>query len=451
MALDQPKNPNHMLLTSFISPAGHSPGAWRMPDSQADKVGADFSLVQYLVDLAEDAKLDSVFFGDMNSGGESAMKGELGPSGPHEPVTTMAALAMTTKKIGLSGTISTTFSYPFQIARMLTGIEHLSGGRAGWNIVTSSFGMRNFGYTEESFPPNTIRYEMADEFVEICIKLWDSWADDAVIVDRENNNWVDGSKVTPINFAGKYHTVEGPLNMRRSPQGRPVLFQAGQSEYGMAFGAKYADGIYATQNNMQESLKYKIMYSDLVKAAGRDPSELKVLPGITPILGDNQKDAEEYAAYVSSMADLDVLRANLVRMTKVDIADIDLDDKIPTERWDAPDVPRYAHGGNVRLMALELDGTLRQLLEKLALTKPGHLTVIGTASKVADTMVEWFTNGACDGFNFNPPANTERGQLPIFNELVPELRNRGHFREEYEGTTLRDHFGLSYPPAWNKQ
>ncbi len=451
MALDAPKNPKHMVLTSFITPGGRHANSWRLPDSRAEELGQRFDLVHDLVQYAEDAKLDSIFFGDMNTA-DSLLEQDLRPSGPHEPVTTMAALAVTTKKIGLSGTISSTFSYPYQIARMMTGIDHLSNGRAGWNIVTSSRGMENFGYSPEDFPPSPIRYAMADEFLEICLGLWDSWSRDAVVVDRANGIWVDPAKLHAIDFTGEYFSSKGPLNMPRSPQGRPVLFQAGQSEAGMAFGIKYADAIYAVQNDMNESIAYMKMYEKLLREAGRPVNSLKVLPGIAPILGETQKDAEEWADYLSSMTDLETQKARLVSSTKIDLTGIDWDDEIPAERWDAPEVPKHAHGGNIRKRALELGGTLRDLLRVMGRGTAGpHLSVVGTPSKVADVMVEWFEAGACSGFNFNPPANNERGQLPIFQKLVPELQSRGYFREEYEGDTLRDHLGLSYPPAWDEQ
>jgi len=450
MALDAPKNPKHMVLTSFITPGGRYQSAWKIPDSRVEELGQKFDLVHDLVQYAEDAKLDSIFFGDMNTA-DSLIKQDLQPSGPHEPVTTMAALAVTTKKIGISGTVSTTFSYPYQIARMMTGIDHLSNGRAGWNIVTSSRGMENFGYTPEDFPPNTVRYAMADEFLEICTQLWDSWADDAVVVDRERGLWVDPERLHQINYTGQYFSSQGPLNMPRSPQGRPVLFQAGQSDVGMAFGIKYADAIYAVQNDMHESIKYMKMYEKLLTDAGRHPGSMKVLPGIMPILGETQKEAEEWADYLSSLTDLEMAKSRLQQNTKIDLTGIDWDDKIPLSRWDAPEVPKYAHGGNIRSKAIELDGTLRELLYVLGRGTGGHLSVVGTPSQVADVMVEWFEAGACSGFNFNPPANNERGQLPIFKQLVPELQSRGYFREEYEGDTLRDHLGLSYPPAWDKK
>lgn len=446
MTLERPKNPKHMVLTTFITPGGRHPGAWRLPDSRVEELGVNFGLVHDLVQAAEDAKLDSIFFGDRNDG-DFIRKQDLQPSGPHEPVTSMSALAVTTKKIGIAGTISTTFSNPYQTARHLTGIDHLSGGRVGWNIVTSSQGMENFSFTEETYPPNTIRYEMADEFLQACIGLWDSWTDDAVIIDRENGIWADPAKVREINFEGKYYQVKGPFNMRRSPQGRPVLFQAGQSEHGMAFGIKYADAIYAVQNEMNASIEYMKRYEKLLKGIGRDPKSLKVLPGIMPIIGDNQKDAEEYAAYLGEHVDRDLILGRLTSATKIDLTDIGLDDKIPRERWDAPDVPRHAHAGNIRNMAIELNGTLRETLSALSQGVGGHLNAVGTASSIADTMVEWFESGACSGFNFNIPANNARAQDPVYKQLVPELVDRGYFREEYEGDTLRDHLGLSRPAA----
>jgi FMN-dependent oxidoreductase (nitrilotriacetate monooxygenase family) len=437
------KPPKHMILTAFIAAAGYHRGAWRLPGSRAEELGR-FSLVKDLVQMAEAAKFDSVFFGDINSG-DIYREQKLHSSGLNEPVSLLSALSAVTSKIGLSGTISTTFSYPYQTARQLNGIDSLSNGRAGWNIVTSFMGAENFGL--DQLPPREERYRRANEFVEACVQLWDSWSDDAVVVDRANGTWVDPDLVRPIDYEGEYYKVKGPLNMRRSPQGRPVLFQAGQSPSGMKLAAKYADAIYTTQNRMKDSIETVAAYRPLLVAEGRDPDALKILPGLLPILGETKADAEDYAASLSENIDWEVGAKDLSKAVGIDVSDLDLDDTIPAERWDIDDPSFTSRRDLYRKLSVDEGYSVRKLIIDAARTG-GHQWMIGTASEVADVMIEWFENKACHGFNLNPPSMPE-GLSRICTLLIPELQNRGYFREEYEGDTLRDHLGLSRPGAWD--
>ncbi len=441
------KPKNHMILTVFLAAAGYHREAWRMPGSRAEELGR-LSLVKDLVQMAEASKVDSVFLGDQSSGAIFRDNQAINSSGLNEPISVLSSLAQYTSRIGLSGTISTTYSLPYQTARQLNGLDAMSNGRAGWNIVTSFSGGENFGLDE--LPPREVRYGMAYEFVDACVQLWDSWSDDAVVVDREGGYWVDPKLVRDIDFEGEYYRVKGPLNMRRSPQGRPVLFQAGQSEAGMRLGARFAEGIYTTQNNMQDSMKTVAAYKPLLEAVGRRPDSLKVLPGILPILGETRAEAQDYADYLTAHINWDLGALGLSRTTGIDLSQYDFDDRIPHEAWEASTVARNDERREIYRQMSENDRlTIRELITHSARTG-GHQVAIGTASDVADIMIEWFENEACHGFNLNPPSMPD-GLEKICTLLVPELQSRGYFREEYEGTTLREHMGLPYPPAWDKQ
>ncbi len=442
---DMPAKPaKHMIITTFIAAAGYHREAWRRPESRAEELGR-LSLVKDMVQMAEAAKIDSVFFGDISSG-DTYRNQHMSSSGLNEPVSLMGALSAVTSKIGLSGTISTSYSYPYQTARQLCGIDNLSGGRAGWNIVTSSNGNENFGMDE--MPPREERYARAFEFVEACVQLWDSWSDDAVLVNRETGQWVDPDLMRTINYEGKYYKVKGPFNMRRSPQGHPVLFQSGQSPDGMHLAAKYADGVYTAQNRMEESIATVAAYRPLLEREGRDPDSLKILPGLLPILGETRKEAEEYAEELTQTINWPVGLHQLQQMASIDLSKYDLDDRIPAEAWENPTKPPSSRARIFKRYSEE-GATIRDLIIQTS-RSGGHQWAVGTASDIVDIMVEWFENKACHGFNLNPPS-MPLGLERICKLLIPELQNRGYFREEYEGDTLRDHFGLPYPPAWDKQ
>lgn len=442
--IEKPKK--HMIITVFLAAAGYHREAWRMPNSRAEELGR-ISLVKDLAQMAEAAKIDSLFLGDVNSGAIYRDYQQMNSSGLNEPISVLSALAQHTEKIGLSGTISTTFSYPYQIARQLNGLDNISGGRAGWNIVTSFTGAENFGL--EELPSREERYGRAFEFTDAVVQLWNSWSDDAVVVDRERGIWVEPELMREINFEGEYYKVKGPFNMRRSPQGHPVLFQSGQSDLGMKLGARFGEGIYTTQNNMNDAIETMQKYRPLLEAEGRSPDSLKVLPGILPILGETRKEAQDYADYLAAHINMDYGMQALSRTTGLDLSEFEFDDKIPDEMWETGSGENAERREIFRQMSVNEGLTLREMVTHMSRTG-GHQVGIGTASDIADTMIEWFENGACSGFNLNPPSQPD-GLEKICKLLIPELVDRGYFREEYEGSTLRDHFGLPHPPAFDKQ
>lgn len=429
-----------MALTTFVMPLGYHRNSWRRPDSRAEEVpGLDF--LSDIAQMAETAKLDALFFGDVVHA-TPTLRGDIMMNGFFEPMTTLSALAARTTNIGLIGTLSTSMTEPYNAARMLASLDHLSGGRAGWNIVTSADGYRNFGIAEA--PDPELRYRRAAEFVSVVQQLWDSWSDDAVIVDREHGSWLDTAKLRRVGFEGEYFQVEGPLNMPRPPQGRPVLVQAGSSGPGMALGSAVADAIYTAQPDYRQALEFYQSVKRLIAETGRDPNLVKVIPGIVPVVADTQAEADEITAELTSYLDVEQGRLQIAGDLGVDLSDAELDEPIPAERFEG--IGKLSSRQRIyQRKTVEQGLSLRELIFDRA-RSTGHQWVAGTPSTIADRMQEWFENRACDGFNLNSPYNPD-GFERICTKLIPELQDRGLFRSEYAGPTLRDHFGLPRPSA----
>lgn len=400
--------------------------------------------LEFLARKYEEAKLDSVFMADVISA-HFIKQGDVFMGNPYEPATALSALASVTERIGLIGTFSTTWNHPFTLARQLQALDVLSDGRAGWNIVTSSFAAENYG---QELPDKEARYRRAFEMVEVMQKLWAAWSDRAVIADRATGNWVDPDLVQEVHFEGEQIKVDGYLNQRRSPQGHPVLVQAGQSPSGVRFGSAVADIIYTAQPSQSHAIEFAKQYRQALSETGRNPNHVKILPGIVPFIAETEADAQELFREMDQFLDFDAVRAKFSAQYNVNLDNLDLDEKVPLERFDTLDHTSsrgLAHKSQVE----GLGWTLRQMLVNSA-SSSGHLVAVGTANQVADTMIDWFEKGACDGFNLNAPL-VPATVNSVVEQLVPELRERGYFREEYEGTTLRDHLGLPHPPAWDEQ
>ncbi|WP_082413363.1 NtaA/DmoA family FMN-dependent monooxygenase [Arthrobacter sp. Edens01] len=429
-----------MVLTTFMLPAGYHKDSWRKQGSRVEELpGPDF--VRDLTLKAEEAKLHAVFFGDM-ANANAVLEGDIKMNGFYEPVTTLSSLAAVTKDIGLIGTISTSFESPYTVARLIAGVDHMSKGRAGWNVVTSGSGFQNYGV--ETTPSPAERYARATEFVSVVQQLWDSWADDAVIVNRKNGAYTDNSRIRKINHRGEYFNIEGPMPGPRSPQGRPVIVQAGSSAQGVELGSSIADGIYTAQPRKEPSVEFYAKMKDLIRSKGRNPDHTKILPGIVPILGSTVKEAEELSEELKSYVHLEHGRAQLGRSVELDLTELDFDERIPSSMFvDKP------HLGSRYLLykykAVDQGLTLREMIIDAA-RSTGHQSVVGTPEMVADVMIDWFEAGACDGFNLNAPYNPG-GFDQMCTMLVPLLQERGYFRDKYEGTTLRENLGLPIPPA----
>jgi len=427
-----------MALTTFVMPLGYHRNSWRREGSRAEEVpGLDFLID--IARMAENAKLDAVFFGDIVHANPT-LRGDTMMNGFYEPMTVLSALAARTSRIGLIGTMSTSLSEPYNVARQLSSLDHLSSGRAGWNIVTSADGFRNFGH--DVTPEPAQRYRRAAEFVQVVGELWDSWSDDAVVVDRSRGEWLDMKRLRRIDFAGEHFSVEGPLTMPRSPQGRPVLVQAGSSGPGMDLGTSVADAISTAQPDLAQAIEFYTRSKQMIRDKGRDPDAVKIIPGIVPVVASTQREADEVVAELSSFLDVEQGRAQIAGDLGVDLSDLELDAPVPAERFDAIGT-LSSRQGIYRRKSVEQGLTLRELIFDRA-RSTGHQWIAGTASTIADRMQEWFDSRACDGFNLNSPYNPG-GFERICGSLVPELQHRGLFREDYAGTTLRDHLGLERP------
>ncbi|GAB2980560.1 LLM class flavin-dependent oxidoreductase [Nocardioides montaniterrae] len=433
-----------LSLNAFLMDTGHHEASWRHPESSVERAN-DIDYYIELAQKAEAAKLDAIFFADA-PGMFSATPYR--PTGHLEPITRLAAIAVHTKKIGLIATASTTFYEPYNLARLFSSVDFASGGRAGWNIVTTQTDSvaRNFNLAQ--VPPAEERYARAQEFLDVVTKLWDSWEDDAILADRASGHYFDPDKVHAINHVGRYFQVEGALAAPRSPQGRPVYVQAGSSNEGRAFAARNAEAIFTAHQTIGDA---RAFYDDIKARAagfGRNPDHVKVLPGISPFLGDTEKEARDLQSHVNELTVPAYGLSQLESIAGISLGHLPLDERVPAEI--------FAGSGNVldnnrsRLQVVanivERDRpTLRELLHRLAGGR-GHNVVAGTPTQVADIITEWFEGGAADGFNVMPPLYPQL--LDAFTEkVVPLLQERGIFREEYAGSTLRDHFGLPRPES----
>ncbi|BBZ32103.1 LLM class flavin-dependent oxidoreductase [Mycolicibacterium confluentis] len=427
-------------LTAFLMPYGQHEAAWRLPGTP---LNAEFD-PRYWIDLArraEAAKFDSIFFADAPGQWASS---DFQPQGALDPLILLTAIAGATERIGLIGTVSTTYNSPYNLARRFASLDHISGGRAGWNIVTTSDQgiARNFG--REGRPDHLDRYRRADEFVDVVTKLWDSWTDDYIVGSRESGRYSDAAHIREINHRGEFYSVAGPLTVPRSPQGWPVLVQAGSSENGKAFGARHGEAIFTAQPTLEDGQEFYTDFKARVAAAGRDPGQTKVLPGLMPYIGSTEKEAQAQAQKLDDLRAPERGLANLSDIFEYPVEAFELDKSLPAELYSERTIEGDRSRADLILkFAAEENLNVRQLISYLGGAR-GHFTVIGTPEQIADTIEAWFTRGAADGFNVMPPAFPE--SLDLFIEhVIPELQRRGLFRTEYEGRTLRDHYGLAKP------
>lgn len=439
------RQPHRQLsLNAFLHDTGHHEASWRHPGSAVERV-FDIGFSVENAKIAEAAKLDAIFFADVPGLWAAT---PYRPAAHLEPITRLAAIAAQTERIGLIATASTTFYDPYNLARLFSSLDILSGGRAGWNIVTtqSELAARNFNLAE--LPSTSERYARAQEFVDVVTKLWDSWQDDAVLADREAGLFFDPEKVHEIGHVGRYFQVQGALAAPRSPQGRPVYVQAGSSNDGRAFAARNAEAIFTAHQTLGDAQAFYDDIKSRAVAFGRSADDVLVLPGISPFIADTHAEAVELQEYVNSLTVPAYGIAQLEGLAGVSVAHLELDERVPREVFGEAGDVLDNHRSRLQVVAniVERDRpTLRELLHRLAGAR-GHHVVAGTATEVADIITEWFEQGAADGFNVMPPLYPQL--LQAFTErVVPILQDRGLFRTEYTGTTLRDHFGLSRPES----
>lgn len=428
-------------LNAFLMNTGHHEASWRLPESDPH---ASVDLAHYvnLARVAERGTFDSLFLADgpvlFNSVGQR-------PSGALEPITLLTALATATEHIGLIATASTSYNSPYNLARRFASLDHLSGGRAGWNIVTTAGAeaARNFGLDDE--PAHATRYERAAEFLDVALKLWDSWEDDLVVADKAAGVWGDERKIHPPRHKGRYFSVEGALNVPRTPQGYPLLVQAGSSEDGKRFAARYAEAVFTAQQTLRDAQDF---YADLkarTAQAGRDPGHIKILPGIVPVIGSTEAEARGHEQVLEEHIVYEHGLDRLEHLLHLPPGTLDLDARLPAE---LPPENAIEGAKSRYTLVVELARrewlTVRELIGRLGGGR-GHLTFAGTPEQVADAIEDWFSLGAADGFNIMP-AVLPSGLELFVEQVVPILRARGLLRGEYgPRVTLRERYGLPRP------
>ncbi len=431
----------HIHLNAFLMGVGHHEAAWRHPRTDVRNL-TDVKHFQRLAQLAERGKLDSVFFADGLA---------VGPRVKHniqaifEPITLLTAMAVATEHVGLIATATTGYIEPYTLARGFASLDHISGGRAGWNIVTSAGEDEAANFGIDGIPDHAGRYRRAAEFVDVATALWDSWEDDALVLDESTGIFADPDRVHRIDHDGEHFTVRGPLNSPRSVQGRPLLVQAGSSESGKDFAGRYAEAIFTAQRSVEDG---KAFYRDVKARAvkfGRSADEVKILPGIVPFIGPTEDAALELEQQFTDLISPEYSLRQLSQMLGVDLTAHALDAPLPA----LPPIEQIQGNKSRYQLVKDLAGseslTVRQLIAKLGGGR-GHRTFAGTAEQVADNLELWFTEGAADGFNIMPPY-LPGGLEDFVEQVVPILQRRGLFRTDYTASTLRGHYGLAHRPS----
>ena len=426
-----------MHLGVFVLGTGNHIAGWRQPGAFTTHM--DLAPMQEIARIAERGKFDLVFISDSMVMDPTDHPSFLCRFEPSSLITIMSAC---TKHVGLGATVSTSFSEPFNVARLFGSIDHISGGRAAWNVVTSSNARVAMNFNLDEQLEHEFRYERANEFVDVVRGLWDCWDDGAIIADKATGQYIDASKVRALNHKGRFFQVRGPLNMARCPQGHPVIIQAGGSPSGLELAARTADVVFSV---VQELEPAKVAYANLkgrMAKYGRDPATLSVLPGVMPIIGRSDAEARETLAKLQSWVNTSNAATLVASRIGYDVSGHPLDAPPPP--------PPVSQGGRtfhsvLYEMAKRENMTLRDLYNLTAAAR-GHWVICGTPQRIADTLEAWFTEGAADGYNILPAWFP--GAFDEFVDLVvPELQRRGLFRMDYEGPTLRDHLGLARVPA----
>lgn len=428
-------------LTAFMRPVSLHTGAWRYPGSYPD---ANFNLdhLKSFIKKLEDAKFDAFFMADhlavLNMPVEALKRSHTTTS--FEPFTLLSALSQVTEKIGLAATASTTYDEPYHIARRFASLDHLSNGRAAWNIVTTGNpeSAKNFGLDEHM--QHGDRYKRAREFYDVVTGLWDSFADDAFIRDQESGTYLDPDKMHVLNHKGDDLSVRGPLNIARPVQGWPVIVQAGQSDPGRQLAAETAEAVFCSPRNIEGA---KELYADIkgrAEAAGRERNQLKILPAAMVVIGDTAEDAQAKRLKLDSFVHYDSAIASLSIALGTDASGFNPDGPLPTDLPET-NASKTSRDGVLRLAKQE-QLTVRQLAQRYG----GYAgnAFVGTPETIADEWTKWLAEDACDGFTIVFPF-LPQGLDDVTKRLVPELQRRGIFRQDYEGTTLREHLGLKRP------
>jgi N-acetyl-S-(2-succino)cysteine monooxygenase len=425
-----------MHLGVFVLGTGNHSAGWRYDGAAVSN--NDLAVAQEIAQIAERGKFDLLFISDgltMDPGDHPSFLCRF------EPTTLISVLAATTRHLGLGATVSTSFGEPYHVARAFASIDHISNGRAAWNVVTSTAAKAALNFSRERHMEHDLRYEVANEFVDVVKGLWDCWDDDAILADKATGDYIDPARVRPLDHRGRFFRVKGPMNIARAPQGHPVIIQAGGSPAGLELAARTSDVVFSV---VQELESAKATYADLkgrLAKYGRSPDQLAVLPGVMPIIGATDAEAKDKLSLLQSW--LTPTNAAILVSGRIgyDVSGHPLDGPVPAP---PPEGSSRTFSRVLFEAARRQNMTLRDLYNLTAAAR-GHWVMCGTPRHIADILEEWFVAGAADGFNILPPYFP--GAFADFVDLVvPELQRRGLYRRDYEGTTLRDHFGLARVP-----
>jgi len=426
-------------LGAFMRPISIHTGAWRYPGAWPD---ANFNLahIKRLIRTLEAAKFDAFFMADhlavLNMPTDALKRSHTVTS--FEPFTLLSALAMVTERIGLVATASTTYEEPYHIARRFASLDHLSEGRAGWNIVTTGNPETSFNFGSEEHLEHATRYEKAREFYDVVTGLWDSWEDDAFLRDVESGIFFDPAKLHTLDHQGQFLSVRGPLNIARPVQGWPVIVQAGSSDAGRQLAAETAEVIFGSAGTLEDGKSFYADVKGRMQALGRDPDHLKILPALFVVVGDTMEEAQEKRALLDSLVHYESGIRSLNIALGYDVSGFDPDGPLP----EIPET-NASKSAREKTIALGRQGlTIRQLAAQAG--SYAGLAFVGTPQSIADEMQQWLEERGSDGFNVMFP-HVPAGLDDFVNGVVPELQRRGLFRTEYAGTTLRDHLGLPHP------
>jgi len=432
--------PRQLHLNVNILHSGFLPSAWRLPDSDP-RAFIDIQHYVRVAQIAEAGKLDAVFLAD-----NAAIIDQINfrPITALEPTVLLAVVAAATSHIGLIATASTTYNEPFNIARRFMTLDHVSNGRAGWNAVTTADvpSARNFG--RDAAPDHSQRYARAAEFTSVVKALWHSWDDDAFVGDKFTGSFVDTDKVRPIDHRGEYFSVAGPLNLPRSAQGHPVVLQAGGSADGRELAAQHAEAVFSASQSFEESLAYGREIKARAQALGRGPDAVRILPGLTTIIGATEAQARRRRDELVELMPWDYSIKRLAGILGISPERLSIDGHLPENL----SLPANGNGNHTFFnatvaIARRNNFTVRQLVHELA-GGGGHRVIVGTPEQIADDIEHWFKHGAADGFNLMPDVLPD-GLQDFVDGVVPILQKRGLFRTQYQGRTLREHFGLARP------
>ena len=429
-----------MSLGLFLMGTGHHIASWRHKNVPADG-SEDIRFFQNIASIAERGKLDMLFLSDGLSFNGLSHPAELVR---FEPLTLLGYLSAVTTKIGLAATASTTYNEPFHIARKFSSLDHLNDGRTAWNVVTSYYEAEAGNFNRDSHLDHSFRYDKALEFVEVVKGLWDSWEEDALVRDKVAGVYFADEKLHALNYKGNYFSVKGPLNSSRSPQGRPVIIQAGSSDAGTTLAAKTADVIFTAQQTLEEAQVFYAMVKNKAKQYGRLPDQIKIMPGVSPFVGRTEKEAREKYEQLQELIVPEIGLAFLSDyLGGLDFTNYSLDDELPEN------IPETNGNQSRRQLIIDLARrerlTIRQLYKKVAGSR-GHRIIFGSPEQIADQLEAWVDKGGADGFNLMLPSFPD-ALVDFVDLVVPILQERGVFKKDYEGSTLREHLGLTKPES----